>query len=123
MGRVKGLNPGRLKTRVAICRYTPGEDELGNTINILHELRKVWAEFRPLRGTDQLENFKVNDKELYKVTMRYTDITEKDVLVIEDRQFIVNYIIDPLLDHYILEVFVTENKDHRVKEDYSKRHK
>lgn len=111
-----GINPGRLRTRVSICRYEPAEDALGNTTYRLKEIRKVWAEFKPLRGKDQLENFKVNDREMYKVTVRFTDVTEKDVLVIDSRHFLINYILDPLLRHYILELFVTEDKDHRQKE-------
>ena len=43
MALVKGLNPGRLSKRVAICRYTETEDELGSTVVTLRPLRTVWA--------------------------------------------------------------------------------
>ena len=116
MTQVKGINPGRLKRRVTIMRYQAAEDELGNTVHELVSLKKCWAEIRPARGKEQLEYYKnVNDL-MYKVTIRYTDVTEKDVVLYNGRQFQINYITTPLEENYYLELMCTESKDHAVKE-------
>ena len=53
---------------------------------------------------------------MYKVTIRYTDVTEKDVILYNGRQFQINYITNPLEENYYLELMCTESKDHAVKE-------
>ena len=80
MSQVKGINPGRLKHRVTIMRYQESEDELGNTVNTLAPLKSCWAELRPIRGKEQLEYYKNINDLMYKITIRYTDVTEKDVV-------------------------------------------
>lgn len=116
MSQVKGINPGRLKHRITIMRYQETADSLGNATQELAPLKPCWAELRPVRGKEQLEYFKnVNDL-MYKITIRYTDVTEKDVVAYNGRRFQINYITNPLEDHYYLELMCTESKDHAVKE-------
>ncbi len=116
MSLLKGINPGRMKHRVTIMRYRETEDVLGNIVQELAPLKTCWAELRPVRGKEQLEYFKnVNDL-MYKITIRYTDVTEKDVVVYKNRQFQINYITNPLEENYYLELMCTESKDHAVKE-------
>ena len=107
MSLVKGINPGRLKHRVTIMRYQETEDELGNTVYELAPLKTCWAELRPVRGKEQLEYYKSVNDLMYKVTIRRTDVTEKDVILFRGRQFQINY---------YLELMCTESKDHAVKE-------
>lgn len=116
MSMVKGINPGRFRHKVVIMRYQEAEDELGNTVNVLAPIRTVWAEIRPARGKEQLEYYKNSNTQSYKISMRYTDVTTKDVLVYKNRQLQVNAIANPLEDNYILELICTENIDHDVKE-------
>lgn len=116
MAQVKGINPGRLKRRVEIMRYQNSEDSLGNTVNVLVPLKTVWAEIRPARGTEQLEYYKETNSQLYKITIRYTDVTEKDVIRYQGRQFQINSITNPVEDCYYLELNCTESMDHAVKE-------
>lgn len=116
MSRLKGIDPGRLSRRVTIMRYADTTDDMGNTVNVLSPLKTVWAEIRPTRGKESLEYYKDKNSEMYKITIRYTDVTEKDVLVFKGRQFLINYITDPLEEHYYLEIFCTEEKDHEVEE-------
>lgn len=116
MSLLKGINPGRLRHRVSIMRYQDTVDALGNTVNVLLEYRKVWAEIRPLRGSEQLEYYKYNNSQTYKVTMRYVDVTTKDVLLFSGRQFQIQAITNPLEDRYYLELMVIEDIDHAVKE-------
>lgn len=90
MSLVKGINPGRLKHRVTIMRYQETEDELGNTVYELAPLKTCWAELRPIRGKEQLEYYKSVNDLMYKVTIRRTDVTEKDVILFRGRQFQIN---------------------------------
>nr|DAF45778.1 MAG TPA: Putative head tail adaptor [Siphoviridae sp. ctmP938] len=117
MALLKGLNPGRLSRRVTICRYSEGSSELGSMEVVLRPLKEVWAEIRPLRGNEQLEYYKITNRETYKITIRFTDITEKDVIVFKGRQFRINYMLNPLEANYYLELFVTEDKDHEVRRE------
>ena len=114
---IKGINPGRLNKRLIIMKYQETEDELGNTVNVLKPLKKIWGEIRPIRGDEQLEYYKNVNTIAVKITVRNTDITEKDVIEYENRQFLINYIINPLESNYYLEIICTEKKDHRVKEE------
>lgn len=116
MSMVKGINPGRLKHKVTIMRYQNTEDVLGNTVNVLSPLKSVWAEVRPKRGDEQLEYYKITNSQSYKITIRYTDVTTKDVIVYKGRQFQIVAIANPHEDNYILELLCTEFIDHAVKE-------
>ncbi len=116
MSLVKGINPGRLNHKVTIMRYQETEDIMGNTVNVLSPLKTVWAEIRPKRGTEQLEYYKNTNEQSYKITIRHTDVTTKDVIQYKNRQFLINAIANPLEDNYILELLCTESMDHAVKE-------
>lgn len=116
MSMVKGINPGRLKHKVTIMRYQDTEDVMGNTVNVLSPLKSTWAEVRPLRGKEQLEIYKNTNEQSFKITVRHTDVTTKDVIVFKNRQFQINAISNPLEDDYILELLCTESIDHAVKE-------
>ena len=117
---LKGINPGRLKQRVTIARYQETEDAQGNTIDTLVPYKKAWAEIRPERkygNGEILEYYKTMDSGLYKITMRHTDVTEKDVILFRGKQFRIMTISNPLMDNYYLELFCVEYKDHEVRED------
>lgn len=114
--KTKGLDPGRLKKRVTIKRYQEVEDEEGNAVETLLPLKTVWAEIRAKRGDEQAEYYKTLNTETYKVTMRYTDVTEKDVLDYNGHQFQILSIVDPLEEHYYLELLCIDYIDHKVPE-------
>jgi putative phage head-tail adaptor len=114
---MKGINPGRLNKKVNILRYIETEDELANIVSTLSVHKKVWAEIRPLRGSEQLEHYKTTSKLVYKITIRNTDVTEKDVIEYQGGQFLINYIVNPLEANYYLELMCTENKDHEERRE------
>lgn len=116
MSLVKGINPGRLNHRVTIMRYQDTEDELGNTVNELVPFKMVWAEIRPTRGTEQLEYYKNTNEQSYKITIRYTDVTQQDVILYKERQFQINAIANLLEDNRYLELLCTESIDHAVRQ-------
>lgn len=72
----------------------------------------VWAELKPSRGTEFLEYYKDANALQYKITIRYRqDITEKDILVYNGRQFEINSIININEDNVALEIYCTESKN------------
>lgn len=117
MSRTKGIDPGRLNHRITIKRYVESEDELGNTINTLEPLKRVWAEVRPLRGKESLEYYKDVHDQIYKITIRYTDVTTTDVVVFNGVQYRIQWITDPLMDHNYLELMCTRLEEHAVLEE------
>ena len=109
---VKPVNPGRLNKRVKVLRYEDYTTELGQKKTRLHEVATVWAELRPVRGTEFLEYYKEANALEFKVTMRRrSDLTEKDVLVYKGRQFEINAIINVMEADIYMEVYCTESKD------------
>ena len=114
MKSVKPVNPGRLNKRVGIYRYEDYETELGQRKTGLHKVATVWAEVNPVRGTEFLEYYKESNALQFKITMRHRDLTEKDVLVYQGRQFEIDSVIDIMEAGIYLEIYCTESKDKRI---------
>lgn len=118
-----GINAGRLRHKVTICRYIEADDGLGGTVNKLAPLKTVYAEMRPTRGREYLEYFKEQHELTYKCTMRYQkDLRETDVLMFKGRQFLIASNINVLEIGYYQEVICTERreKSRQEAEDYGK---
>lgn len=106
------LNTGRLNKRVGIWRYQSIENPLGGDKVVLKKVKTIWAEMKPTRGTEFLEYYKDANALQYKVTIRYRpDMTEKDVLEHNGRQFEINSIININEENVALEIYCTERKD------------
>lgn len=116
-GFVKSINPGRLNKRVEIYRYTEVSTKLGASRTELTKLTSVWAEVKPVRGTEFLEYYREANALQFKVTMRYRELSEKDVLVYDGRQFEINSIINIMEAKVYLEVYCTESKDKTILEE------
>lgn len=106
------LNAGRLRKKVVIYGYQEADSPLGGKKVVLAEKAMVWAEMKPVRGTEFLEYYRDANALQYKITIRYRpDLTEKDVLVYGERQFEINSIININEDNVALEIYCTESKD------------
>lgn len=106
------LDAGRLKKRIIIHGYMEVDNPLGGKKVALVKKAEVWAELKPVRGTEFLEYYRDSNALQYKITIRYRDgITEKDVLVYGKRQFEINSIININEDNVALEIYCTERKD------------
>lgn len=120
MGFVKGINPGRLNKRVEIWRYADVDTETGAKRAELQKYATVWAELKPTRGTEFLEYYREANALQFKCTMRYQkslNLTEKDVLVCQGRQFEINAVLNLMEEGKYLEVYCTESRDTRIAED------
>ena len=114
MKSVKPVDPGRLNKRVGIFRYEEFETELGQRKTGLHQVATVWAEVKPVRGTEFLEYYKDSNALQFKITMRYRELTEKDVLVYQGRQFEIDSVINIMEAGLYLEIYCTESKDNKI---------
>lgn len=117
---VRPVNPGRLNKKIGIMRYEQYTTELGQTKTRLRVVAEVWAELKPVRGTEFLEYYREANALQFKVTMRCRkDLTEKDVLVYKGRQFEINSIINIMEGDIYMEIYCTESKNKVVEEvDY-----
>ena len=112
---VKGINPGRLNKRVKIYGYTEIETDLGASKTVLAEVAEVWAELKPTRGKEYLELYRDANELSFKVLMRYfPGLTEKHLLVWNDRQFEIDSIINLMEANIYQEIYCTESKDKKV---------
>lgn len=106
------LNSGRLKKKIVIYGYQSMQNPLGGEKVLLEKKAIVWAEMKPVRGTEFLEYYKDANALQYKITIRYrSGVTEKDVLEYNDRQFEINSIININEENVALEIYCTERKD------------
>lgn len=107
-----GLNAGRLKKKISIYGYQNKENPLGGEKVFLVKKVSVWAEIKPLRGTEFLEYYKEANALQYKITIRYREgITEKDVLIYGKHQYEINSIVNVNEENVALEIYCTERKD------------
>ena len=91
------LNAGRLKKHIEIWRY-------GSTVNA--------GEIRPARGSEYTEYYKEQHDLSVRITIRYyEDLRPTDVLMYHGRQFLIQSIVNPEEQNYILEVMCTEKTD------------
>lgn len=119
MSFVKTVNPGRMNKRVSVYRYSDVPTEMDASRTVLKKVATVWAELKPTRGTEFLEYYREANALQFKCTMRWQkslDLTEKDVLVYQDRQFEINSILDLMEAGKYLEIYCTESKDKKVLE-------
>lgn len=109
-----GVNAGRLKHRVTICRYQAVDDGLNGTVNKLVPFRTVYAEMRPMRGREYLEYYNEGHDLIYKCTIRYRkDLRATDVVVFRDRQFRITSIINVMECGEYMEIMCTEDIEKR----------
>lgn len=108
------LNAGRLRNKVVFMEYVDSADEYYRNVQKLQEFKTVWAEVKPVRGTNYLDQYKEKNKLLIKVTCRYfPECNEDMVVIINDEPFEITAVIDVENTHHVLEVMCSK----RIQED------
>ena len=93
-------------------RYQDVPDGLGDVVARLAPCRTVYAEIRPVRGNEYTEYYKDLHEMSVKITMRFLeDLLPTDVLSWKGKQYLINSIINPEQQDYILEVMCTEKHE------------
>lgn len=79
------IDSAKLDQRVAITNRTVTTDAYGQETDTYATTETVWAEVRPIRGTELFESQQTYHGVSHKVTMRYTtSVTATSVLTLED---------------------------------------
>lgn len=74
---------------------------------------------------EQLEYYKNINDLMYKITIRYTDVTEKDVVSYKGRQFQINYITNAKFDfhgHYTGGFVPGKHYAERTRQEYQSKY-
>lgn len=103
------MNPGRLNKRITFTRCMETENEVSELSQELQDFKTVWAEVKPLRGKEYLENKKIQPELIYKFTIRYRkDITPDMQIRFNNRLFNIQDIINPYERNEMLEITAVE---------------
>ncbi len=106
------INAGRLKKHIEIWRYGSTVNAAGSDVNQLTKIKTVYGEIRPARGSEYTEYYKEQHDLSIRITIRYyADLKPTDVLMYHGRQFLIQSIVNPEEQNYILEVMCTEKTD------------
>ncbi len=106
------INPGRLRKIIGVYRYSEMENGVGSTVTKLIPVKKLYGEIRPVRGSEYTEYYKEYHSSPGKWTLRYWEgLKPTDILVYRGRQFIIQSVINPLEEDYIVECMCTEKKE------------
>lgn len=93
-------------------RYQDVPNGLGGMVSRLAPYKTVYAEIRPVRGSKYTEYYREQHELLVKITMRFQrDLLPTDVLSWNGKQYLVNSVINPEQQDYILEVMCTEKHE------------
>ena len=115
----KALEIGKLDKRIIFQKYDEsGTDAMGQTKMVWVNFKRVWANFRPVRGyeTDEAAR-KFREEKTYKATVRYRPgITSDMRILFKGRQFEIKSIVNVNEANYKLEIECTEYIDKEVEE-------
>ncbi len=102
------MNIGRLSKRITLFRFADSVDSMGQSIQKLHEVATVWADFSPVRGSEFYELKKVQSRVTHKCFIRfrdeYADINSNWYLRVDDKIFDIDSAIDVDYEHKMLEI-------------------
>lgn len=93
-------------------RYRDVPNGLGGVVSRLAPYKTVYAEIRPVRGNEYTEYYKERHELLVKITMRFQPgLLPTDVLSWNGKQYLINSVINPEQQDYILEAMCTEKNE------------
>lgn len=102
------MNIGRLSKRITLFRFADSVDSMGQSIQKLHEVATVWADFSPVRGSEFYELKKIQSRVTHKCFIRYrdeyADINSNWYLRVDDKIFDIDSAIDVDYEHKMLEI-------------------
>lgn len=105
------INIGTLDKRITFLSYGEHENDYGLTELSEQELITVWARIEPLRGREYYEAQHIRTVTTYKITTRYfKNLDETMKIRYQDRVFEIQNIIDPYMNHSVLEFICIEKQ-------------
>ena len=90
------LDPGALNWRAELQRPVEMDDGCGGVTLTFETVDDIWVRLKPIRSATELEAQQVEETASHDITMRYrNDVASAWRLVIQDREFVLETIIDP----------------------------
>ena len=89
------MRAGRLNQSVEIHRSTSAVDSYGQQTKTFALLATVRAHVKVVSESENESSGKHDDRTIYKITMRYTDITKRDQIHIDGEVLEVVDVVDP----------------------------
>lgn len=112
---MRTMNIGRLNKRITFCKQMDIEDSMGQTKKELQEVATVWGSLYPIRGGEYYEAKKVDSRTTHKCYIRYRDGIDSDCyIVLKDKQYMIESVIDVDMEHKMLEIMCTEHLNGEV---------
>jgi len=115
------IDVGALKDRITFMRLGETEDDMGLTTQGLVPIATVWATFKPVRGSERYELYKMESDAKWKGYIRYSsdvkDITAEDYLIYNGHQYQLTDVIDVDNQHAMIEFYAVKKLNREEKQD------
>lgn len=99
---------GTLDKRITIWKITEYLGDANLTKQRLEKQVTTWARIEPMRGRELYEQYKETETDMLKITIRYRPGITNDMYVqYQDRQYKIQYVVDPYMAHVKLELMCT----------------
>ena len=103
---MKRMNIGRLNKRVDIMGYVTSKDEMGQSKQSLQKLATVWADIKPMRGSELYEVGRLQSKMTHRIYIRYLpDVTTSNWIVYNGKRFNIVSVVNPDYENKYLEIY------------------
>lgn len=103
------LDIGRLNKRITFCRYVETENELGQCVQALEEVKTVWATVEPTTGKEYYDAQKVRNEQTWNIYTRYfIDINTDMKIKYKERLFNIISVINYREGNEMLKIVCTE---------------
>ena len=112
---MRTIQIGKLNKRITFMDYAFVEDEIGQEIQKLTDVKTVWGSLYPVRGAEYYEAAKIRAKTTYKCYVRYIpNITTNMLLKHKDTMYTIESVIDVDMEQKMLEIYCTEHTNKEV---------
>ena len=103
---MKRMNIGRLNKRVKIMGYVTTKDEMGQLKQNLKTVATVWADIKPMRGSELYEVGRIQSKMTHRIYIRYIpNIDTTNWIVFGDKKFNIVSVVNPDYENKYLEIY------------------
>ena len=75
------MNPGKLNRRITFCQLVDRVNELNQDVQELQEIKTVWANIIPLKGTEYFEAKRTEHSVDHKIVTRYHEWVLPDMII------------------------------------------
>ena len=102
---------GRLRQRIELQEYVTTSDGQGGTTATWQELDTVWADIKPVGGSERYEIESLKGNITHTVRLRhYSGITNENRFIFNGKAYYIKYPLNKGYDNAYMELAVTEEQ-------------